>query len=300
MLRCPATGQDLHEDDGRLVSADRGHVYRLSPAGAPLFGDEWLSPEGAVQREHYDTIAGDYLTNLSHAHTQEYMAYFDRAVRDLARDEPLTSLAEVCCGAGEAFQLFGNSVSLGIGVDVSPAMLDAARRHVPEPTRLFVQGDATRLPVKDEQFDAVVMLGGIHHVNDRDRLFSEVRRILKRGGIFIWREPLDDFWLWRAIRAVIYRGSSKLQADTERPLRHRETQAQLERAGLHVEVWRTIGFLGYCFLMNSDVLAINRVWQYVPGAVALTRLATKVDEWTLKIPGLTHAGLAVVGRARRQ
>src|SRR4029077_5269751 len=101
---------------------DGAHAYRLSPAGAPLFGDEWLSPEGAVQRTHYDTIAGAYLTNLALPHTREYMAFFDRAVLGLVEGARLESVAEICCGAGEAFQLLGASMSRGVGVDVSPAM----------------------------------------------------------------------------------------------------------------------------------------------------------------------------------
>jgi ubiquinone/menaquinone biosynthesis C-methylase UbiE len=299
MLRCPVTGQDLRFEGGSLLSRDGTHAYRLSPSGVPLFGEEWRSPEAALQQQHYDSIAGVYLTNLTYPHTREYMAYLDRAVLELTASERMGSVAEICCGAGEAFHLLASGVGMGIGVDISPAMLEAARRQIPDETRLFVQGDATRLPIKDAQFDMVVMLGGIHHVNDRPGLFSEVRRILKPGGTYVWREPLDDFILWRALRAAIYRGSAKLQADTERPLRYADTSADLERAGLKLEVWRTIGFLGYCFLMNSDVLAINRVWQFVPGVTKLTRAATTLDEWTLKLPGLSGAGLAVVGRARR-
>jgi SAM-dependent methyltransferase len=299
LLQCPMSGEPLRLCGGALVSSGGAHSYRLSPSGVPLFGEAWLSPEGAVQRQHYDTIAGVYLTNLTYPHTREYMAYLDRAVLDLTAGQSMGTVAEICCGAGEAFHLLSNAAGLGVGVDVSPSMLEAARRNIPDDTRLFAQGDATRLPLRDSQFDMVVMLGGIHHVNDRHQLFSEVRRILKPGGTFVWREPLDDFFLWRALRAAIYRGSPTLQADTERPLRFADTNAQLVGAGLSLDVWRTIGFFGYCFLMNSDVLAVNRVWQYVPGATALTRAATKIDEWTLKLPGLSGAGLAVVGRARR-
>jgi ubiquinone/menaquinone biosynthesis C-methylase UbiE len=299
LLQCPMSGEPLLLEGHTLVSSSRTHSYRLSPSGVPQFGEAWLSPEGAVQREHYDTIAGVYLTNLTYPHTREYMAYLDRAVLDLTAGQSMGTVAEICCGAGEAFHLLSNSARLGVGVDVSPSMLEAARRGVPDDTRLFAQGDATKLPLKDGQFDMVMMLGGIHHVNDRARLFDEIRRILKPRGVFVWREPLDDFVLWRALRAAIYRSSSTLQVDTERPLRFAETSAQLAAAGLTLEVWRTIGFLGYCFLMNSDVLAVNRVWQYVPGAAALTRAAAKIDEWTLKIPGMSGAGLAVVGRARR-
>ena len=299
-LQCPVTGQDLQIDGASLVTLDGTRRYRMSPSGVPLFGEAWLSEEGAVQRTHYDRIAGEYLDNLAYPHTREYMAYFDRALLELVDRANLHVVAEVCCGAGDGFQLLDGRVTLGIGVDVSPEMLEAARRNIPDETRLFVQGDAVRLPIKDSQFDTVFMLGGIHHVNDRDALFGEVHRILKPGGAFIWREPVDDFWLWRFMRRLIYRWSPTLQEDTEHPLRFAATKSQLERAGFTLDAWRTLGFLGYCFLMNSDVLPINRVWNYVPGARALTRMAARVDDWSLRLPGLAHGGPIAVGLARRR
>lgn len=298
-LKCPITGLDLRVDGGSLVTVDGARRYPVSPSGVPLFGDAWLSQEGAVQRAHYDRIAHGYLDNLISPHTREYMAYFDRALLDLVDRAELGAVAELCCGAGEGFRLLARRASMGIGVDVSPAMLEAARRAVPDDSRLFVQADAVRLPIKDAEFDSVVMLGGIHHVNDRDALFREVRRILKPGGLFVWREPVDDFWLWRAVRRLIYRWAPALDEGTEHPLRFADTKAQLERAGLSLAAWRTLGFLGYCFLMNGDVLPINRIWKYVPGARALARAAVRVDDWCLTLPGLAHGGPIAVGLARR-
>src|SRR5262249_53998825 len=154
---------------------------------------------------------------------------------------------------------------LGVGVDVSLSMLEAARRDLPADRIKLMQGDATSLPLASGRFDTVVMLGGIHHVSDRKRLFSEVQRILKPGGRFLWREPVSDFSPWRAIRAMIYRLSPTLDHETERPLLWRETVEPLEAAGLRLEAWRTCGFLGFCLLMNSDVLVVNRVFRFVPG-----------------------------------
>ena len=179
-------------------------------------------------------------------------------------------------------------------------MLEAARADSAlDGTRAFVQGDATRLPLKSGAFDTVVMFGGIHHVNDRRRLFAEVARILKRGGLFVWREPADDFIVWRALRTVIYRMASSLQADTERPVRFEPTRRDLTDAGFIIDRWQTYGFLAYCFLMNSDVLAVNRLWRYVPAIRRLTRVATRIDDRTLRLPGLRRAGLIAIGTASK-
>ena len=149
-------------------------------------------------------------------------------------------------------------------------------------------------------FDSVFMLGGIHHVNDRNRLFGEISRVLKPGGMFYFREPVSDFALWRWIRAVIYRVSPALDSETERPLRNSDTVPVLEEAGLKPIAWRTHGFLGFCVFMNSDVLVFNRFFRFLPGIRVLTRYSARVDEWILHLPGLGRAGLQVVGVAQKE
>jgi SAM-dependent methyltransferase len=143
------------------------------------------------------------------------------------------------------------------------------------------------------------MLGGIHHVNNRAGLFAEIHRVLKPGGLFLWREPVDDFFLWRWLRVLIYRLSPTLDADTEHPIRKTPTWVELTSAGLTVEQWKTFGFLGYCFLMNSDVLVVTRALKYLPGIRALTRTMCHVDALTLRLPGLADAGLIAMGAARK-
>ena len=64
-----------------------------------------------------------------------------------------------------------------------------------------------------------------------------------------------------------------------------------------LRTWRSLGFIGSCFLMNSDVLVFNRLFRFMPGIRSFTRFMTSVDDATLRVPGLGHAGVAVVGVA---
>lgn len=296
LLACPRTREALIEREGQLIGVSGGDRYRVSLAGIPLFAEKFLGEDARRQQSHYDHVAQAYIENLGYPHTQEYAAYLDHEfVEEL--DRPLGIAAEICCGRGEALRLLRKQVDRAVGVDVSERMLDAAHADLPE--FLFVQGDATRLPLATGSFDTVLMFGGVHHVNDRVALFDEIHRVLKPGGRFYFREPLNDFWLWRLLRRIIYRLSPALDHETERPLRERETVPFLASSGLSLREWKSRGFLGFCFLMNSDVLVFNRLFRFIPGIRVLTRIAARVDHAVVRLPGLRNAGLQVIGVAEK-
>lgn len=194
MLRCPISGGPVLKDSGMLVSVDGENKYRITESGIPLFAEEICSDEGRRQQSHYDRVSQGYLKNLTYPHTQEYMRYLDTVFLEQTQDAEFDNVAEICCGTGEAFKLLGDRVKSGIGVDVSLSMLERARRDLPHARYLFLQGDATMLPLGDNKFSSVFILGGIHHVNNRGQLFKEIFRILKSGGKLYWREPVSDFF----------------------------------------------------------------------------------------------------------
>lgn len=71
------------------------------------------------------------------------------------------------------------------GVDMTPEMLAKARDAAAEmgATNVeFVEAEAERLPFADESFDIVISNGVIDLVPDKDAVFSELFRVLARGG----------------------------------------------------------------------------------------------------------------------
>jgi ubiquinone/menaquinone biosynthesis C-methylase UbiE len=296
LLRCPISGNPLRVDGDQLKTEDGNYRYRVSEAGIPLFASAGHSEDARYQEAHYDKIGDNYAANLTYPHTQGYMRYLDDCLVRVVRPNKLGTVTEICCGTGEAFKLVGKNIDRGIGVDISMNMLEKASAIGPGNV-CFVQGDATKLPLASGAFDAVFMLGGIHHVNDRRSLFGEVARILKPGGLFYFREPVNDFVVWRAIRAVIYRIAPALDHKTERPLLNRETVPVLEQAGLIPLHWSTHGFFGFCLFMNSDVLIFNRLFRFIPRIGGVASWFARLDESFLRLPGLGRWGLQVVGVA---
>lgn len=298
-LRCPISHQKINLFNNSLVTEDNSHKYKISPEGIPLFAEEELTESAKIQQSHYDKIASEYVRNLGFPHTQEYQGYLDRVLKDSITDSSLKIVGEICCGAGEVGRLFEDKVESVIGFDVSLNMLRTARQNLDDSRFIFIQGDATNLPMDDESLDNIIMLGGIHHVGDRQKLFSEVFRLLKPGGKFYFREPVSDFFLWKAIRAIIYRFSPTLDHETERPLLYDETVPILEEVGFNMLQWKTFGFIGFCLFMNSDVLVFNRLFRFLPGIRMITRATAAFDHFFTALPSLSRRGLIVVGVAQK-
>jgi len=70
-----------------------------------------------------------------------------------------------------------------VTLDIDMEMLARARRKVPD--SVLVCGDGTRLPFKDDTFDAVVMVHALEHIPEaiRPALVSEIKRVSRRGVV---------------------------------------------------------------------------------------------------------------------
>jgi demethylmenaquinone methyltransferase/2-methoxy-6-polyprenyl-1,4-benzoquinol methylase len=94
--------------------------------------------------------------------------------------QPGDRVLDACCGTGDlaiAARATGGRVT---GLDFSTAMLARARRKAPELE--WVEGDLLALPFGGGSFEAATVGFGARNVEDLDRAFAELRRVLVDGG----------------------------------------------------------------------------------------------------------------------
>jgi SAM-dependent methyltransferase len=129
------------------------------------------------------------------------------ALRDLAELTAGGKVLDLGCGAGAlveklqeaGFDAWGCDGEFGSGTEF---------RHATERLRR-IEICPYRLPFEDCLFDAVVTISVLEHVLNKDEMFSEIYRVLKRGGTMIhvfpskWYLPVEPHifvpfvnWMW--------------------------------------------------------------------------------------------------------
>jgi SAM-dependent methyltransferase len=106
---------------------------------------------------------------------------------------------EVGCGPGHITAMMAATGATVTGVDLVPAMIEMARTLHPDLE--FVQADAKQLPFADDTFDVVLVNFSIHHFARPDVVCTEIRRVLKPGGRFVFAGPIGGFGGFGAFEA---------------------------------------------------------------------------------------------------
>ena len=102
-------------------------------------------------------------------------------------------ILEVGCGDGSMWQTADRMLPSGTTLlltDFSAGMLETARKNVKGEKVSFLQADIQALPFPDDAFDIVIGNMMLYHVPDLHKGLMEVRRVLKKGGLFM--PPLTE------------------------------------------------------------------------------------------------------------
>src|SRR5215469_11377512 len=139
----------------------------------------------------------------------------DEAVLQLiveaARPAPDDTVLDVACGPGLVVCAFAPHVREAIGIDVTPAMLDRARKLAADKGLANVawrQGDVYALPYDDASFTVVTTRFSFHHFLDPPAVLREMVRVCAPGGRIV---VVDDYASEDPAKAAAFNRLEKLR-----------------------------------------------------------------------------------------
>ena len=96
---------------------------------------------------------------------------------------PDAVVADLGCGTGQLLGAIAPSVGRAIGVDNTPAMLEAAAARLADFSNVeLLQGELESLPIDDRSLDAAVSVLALSYVAEPAACVAEIARALKAGG----------------------------------------------------------------------------------------------------------------------
>jgi 2-polyprenyl-6-hydroxyphenyl methylase/3-demethylubiquinone-9 3-methyltransferase len=105
-----------------------------------------------------------------------------------------TKILDIGCGAGFAANALALNGYALTGLDCAADALAVATKYDSTQSVSYVQGDALSLPFADNEYDVVISLDFLEHVDQPTLAVREAGRVLRPGGIYIFhtfnRNPL--------------------------------------------------------------------------------------------------------------
>jgi ubiquinone/menaquinone biosynthesis C-methylase UbiE len=102
---------------------------------------------------------------------------------------PLKRVLEIAAGSGVVTRAMASALPESVSIvatDLNQPMIDRASAIGTRRPVEWRQADAMQLPFQDGTFDAVVCQFGVMFFPDKAKAYSEARRVLRSGGVFIF------------------------------------------------------------------------------------------------------------------
>ena len=169
---------------------------------------------------------------------------------------------EVGCASGSDALAYSEFCKSYVGVDISDeAIANCEELGIEKAT--FHCTDGHTLPVDDEAVDCVVVNSLLHHM-DLPTTFAEIRRVLRVGGLLIFKEPLGTNPLFTLYRFL----TPSARTVDERPFTSHDLRLMSSFFDLHTVQWFGFTNIGSAYIRSPK----------------LRSLLTSIDEFISKTP----------------
>jgi len=253
----------------------------------------------SLSRARYTRFADGYITSETHAKGSD----LDRLIA-IAQPQRCWQALDIATGGGHTALKFAPFVAQVIASDLTPRMLETARRHIVGDKGVsnvsFQEADAEDLPFEPDQFDLVTCRIAPHHFPDAQGFLSECARVLRPGAILM----LQDQFLPDDDEAAQFVDAFERLRD---PSHHRafneaEWKAMCAAAGLEVEYSEPYikrhRFLAWAQRQGNDDATIEQLIRMLRAAPSAARAWMDPTDWGQETATFVNRHIIIRGRAQ--
>ena len=102
------------------------------------------------------------------------------------------NVLDIACGEGYGTIVLAKKAKQAIGADIDRKSIQIARKLHSKKNLKFCFQDVTQTKFKDNNFDLITSMETIEHIGDDRKYMLEMKRILKKGGYFIFSTPQNS------------------------------------------------------------------------------------------------------------
>ena len=154
---------------------------RGSPTVAPAIDSQVSRPASVPSRVSVDEGYARWAATYDQT-PNPLLALEERYLLPLLPNIAGKRVLDLACGTGRWLEKLSTAGPvLGVGIDLSPAMLDVAREKSAIRARL-ARADCLNLPFKDSVFDLAICSFALEHMGDLNRFAIETCRVLQEAA----------------------------------------------------------------------------------------------------------------------
>jgi ubiquinone/menaquinone biosynthesis C-methylase UbiE len=104
-------------------------------------------------------------------------------------------VVDIASGEGYGSNLMAKNAKHVYGVDISEeAIMFASEKYKETPNLNFIVGSVEKIPLDDHIADVIVSFETLEHTDKHNEMMSEIKRVLRPGGILLVSSPDKEFY----------------------------------------------------------------------------------------------------------